>query len=128
MIYQRFLAIQWGRASIYIFYKYYEHKPITLFEIPVSSHRVAQITPSKEKHKNPTLDLPEFLEVAVYLASTLTRLNLDIRSHGPFTESPSEAEAGVVGIDSKKDQTAEENLESVSSSSSPLPFSFPPAG
>lgn len=74
--------------------------------------------------------MPELLEVASALpaatfrfrAFILTLLKLDIRSKALLTKALSEAEAGVVGIDSTKDQIAEENQESVPSSCLPLPF------
>jgi hypothetical protein len=45
----------------------------------------------------------------VLLAIILILLKLDIRSKARFTKAFSDADAGVVGIDSTKDHRAEEN-------------------
>lgn len=97
------------------------HLPRTFTDVPINIHKMAHNRPSNEKKKNPLLHLTELLEVAeilpaatfMFLLFILTLLKLDIRSKARFALS--EAEAGVVGIDSTKDQRAEENQESVPS-------------
>lgn len=89
---------------------------------------MAHNTPSKEKHKI-LIGLLELLEVAEVLlpvatfafpAFNLILRKLEIRSKALFTKALSEAEAGVVGIESTKSQRAEENHEFAPSSCSPL--------
>lgn len=99
------------------------HLPRTLTDVPINIHKMAHNRPSNEKKKNPLLHLIKLLEVAevlpaatfTFLLFILTLLKLDIRSKARFTRALSEAEAGVVGIDSTKAQRAEENPESVPS-------------
>lgn len=99
--------------------------PRTLMDVPINIHNTAHITPNSEKQKNPALNLLKLLEVAealppatfMFLALfTLTLLKLDILSNARFTRAFSEAEAGVVGIDSTNDHKLDENQEPVPSS------------
>lgn len=99
--------------------------PRTLTNVPINIHKTAHITPNNEKQKNPALNLLKLLEVAealppattfIFLALILTLLKLDILSKARFTRAVSEAEAGVVGIDSTNDQRLDENQEPVPSS------------
>ena len=85
------------------------HLPHSL-TFPISTHNMAQSTPITEIKKNPLL-LPALLlldsapfptETFVFLTFILTLLKLDIRSKARFTKAFSEADAGVVGIDSTK--------------------------
>lgn len=94
--------------------------PRTLRNVPINIHKTAHITPNNEKQKNPALNLLKLLEVAealppvttfIFLALILTLLKLDILSKARFTRAVSEAEAGVVGIDSTNDQRLDENQE-----------------
>ena len=55
------------------------------------------------------LAAPLTAETSVFLAFNLNLLKLDIRSKARFTKGFSDAEAGVVGIDSTNDHKAEEN-------------------
>ena len=104
------------------------HLPHSL-TFPISTHNIAQSTPITEIKNNPLL-LPALLldsapfptETFVFLTFILTLLKLDIRSKARFTNAFSEADAGVVGIDSTNDHNAEENRLAAPTSS--LPFSF----
>lgn len=89
--------------------------PNTLADVPINIHTMAHNTPRIEKHRSPHLD-PPFTVLSeegslVFMAFILTLPKLDIRSKALFTRVPSEAEAGVVGIDSRKPHRAEENHE-----------------
>lgn len=97
---------------------YYEENillPRTL-TLPINIHKTAHNTPRIDIIKNPLL-LPACLLVtllsgpatSLFLAFNLTLLKLDIRSNARFTKGFSDAEAGVVGIDSTKAHKEEEN-------------------
>lgn len=93
----------------------------------INTHRIAKIIPRTEIKKNPLLLLaflavatPLPAEILVFVAFILTLLKLDIRSKARFTKAFSEADAGVVGIDSTKAQRAEVNQFCSESPSWPL--------
>ena len=93
------------------------HLPNNL-KVPRETHKKAHkaIIIGKKRNENPFL--PTLFVVAVSLPAAVfvglilifTRLKLDIRFKARFTRAFSAADAGVVGIDSTKDQRAEENL------------------
>lgn len=107
------------------------HLPNTLIG-PINTHKMAHSTPSMDKHKKPLLLLlllplrtapatplpPPPLKLLV-LPFNLSRLKLDIRSKARFTNGLSEADAGVVGIDSTNAHKEEENQLELP------PFSWP---
>lgn len=83
--------------------------PKTLI-VPINIHKMAHIAPKIDKSKNPLLLLACLLVTAAasppatlgFLVVILILLKLDIRSKARFTNGLSEADAGVVGIDSTK--------------------------
>lgn len=83
--------------------------PKTLI-VPINIHKMAHKAPKIDKSKNPLLLLACLLVTAAasppatlgFLAVILILLKLDIRSKARFTNGLSEADAGVVGIDSTK--------------------------
>jgi hypothetical protein len=85
--------------------------------VPISAHKMAHNTPITEMNNNPLHLLPALLivsvllraETVVLLTFTLSRLKLGIRSKARVTKTFSAADAGVVGIDSTTDHSAEEN-------------------
>lgn len=76
---------------------------------------MAQSATRTGRKKNPLFRAPLIVSeplpavTFVLLAIILILLKLDIRSKARFTKAFSDADAGVVGIDSTKDHRAEEN-------------------
>lgn len=106
------------------------HLPRT-FKLPISIiHKMAHNAPNIDKNKNLLLLLLLLLLPVACLLITassplatfkfLSLLKLDIRSKARFTKGFSEAEAGVVGIDSTKAHRDEENQPGASPPSCPF--------
>lgn len=93
--------------------------------VPLSAHKIAQITPITEINSNPLL-MPALLTVsAPFLTETFVFLIFNLtRPKARFTKAFSEADAGVVGIDSTNAQSADENGLGASPSSRPFSFSW----
>lgn len=95
--------------------------PNNLTDAASKSHNIAKTIPITEKlNIPPTNFCTRLREVEVGLPAGHIVFNLpklDMRSKALFTRAFSEAEAGVVGIDSTKDHRAVVNHESVPPSS-----------
>lgn len=107
------------------------HLPHNL-TFPINTHKIAHSTPRIEKKKNP-LFIPVRLApvpglrtaTLVFRVFSLNLLKLDMRSKARLTFS--EADAGVVGIDSTKAHKLEENQLAELPPSFALWFSLVPA-
>lgn len=99
---------------------------------PDKTHKMAHNAPRIDKIRKPLLVPPALFEFAarsllirlsllilLFLTFSLILLKLDIRSKALFTKGVSQADAGVVGIDSTNVHKAEEN-QPVAPPSSPL--------
>ena len=89
-------------------------------EAAMNTQNRAQTKPITEKLNIPPKNFGTLLPQVAGSTATVLVFNLpklDIRSKALFTRAFSEAEAGVVGIDSTNDHRAAENQESVPSSS-----------
>jgi hypothetical protein len=132
---------KYSTAKLHI---YINHEEIDLpnnLPLPTNTHKMAHKTPTIDNKTNP-LFLLALLTLAAPLAATtlilltfilillaastlmlltfiLILLKLDIRSKALLTNGFSEADAGVVGMDSTKPHKAEENQPSAASPSFP---------
>ena|ERR1044072_615917 len=99
------------------------HLPNSL-KFPIETHKKAHRATRIGKKRNEIPFMPAFFLVEVSLPAAMlvflifTLLKLDIRFKARLTKAFSAADAGVVGIDSRKDHIAEENLLEVSVESS----------
>lgn len=91
------------------------HLPNIFTGPSIRTQNIAISAPITERMMNPPLFIPPFhvaappLPAFVFNAFILILLKLDILTNARFTNAFSEADAGVVGIDSTKDHRAEVN-------------------
>jgi hypothetical protein len=83
---------------------------------PTNTHKIAHKTPIIDNKTNPlfppvllALAAPLPASTLMFLTFILILLKLDIRSKALLTKGFSEADAGVVGMDSTKPHKAEDN-------------------